>query len=215
MPTAVLDPDARARVRAELEALEGVRRAVLDDDSPRVYVITDRPETPTDVQVRSVLAANRFPMEGADVQVAHLHGPEPRRRVRFVSATVAASGMGARARVELEWGGESFTGEAEGEAGATMEMRLCASAAVNALDRVMEERVPMRLVGIKGFRAFDTDLVVVLLRGPESGHLVGSAVDPGNPNRSAALAVLNATNRILGNYLFSPADGGDGVESEA
>jgi hypothetical protein len=203
-----MDSEARAGVRRALEALDGVVRAVPDDerDPRRVFVITDRAEGPTEVEIRSVLAEHGYPVADADVRVAHLGAPEPRRRVRFVSAQVVPEGTGARARVALEWAGETYHGEETGEAGAAMELRLCAQATISALGRLLEDRVPLQLVGIKSFRAFDTDLVVVLLRHSAAGALVGSAVDPGDAIRSAALAVLNATNRVLGNYLSSPAD---------
>jgi hypothetical protein len=203
-----MDPEVRAGACRALEALDGVVRAVTGDerDPHHVFVISDRSDGPTEVEVRSVLAEHGYPVADADVRVAHLGAPEPRRRVRFVAAQVVPDGTGARARVTLEWAGETYRGEETGEAGAAMELRLCAQATIGALGRLLEDRVPLQLVGIKSFRAFDTDLVVVLLRHSAAGALVGSAVDPGDAIRSASLAVLNATNRVLGNYLMNPTD---------
>ncbi len=53
-------------------------------------------------------------------------------------------------------------------------------------------------------RAFDATVVIVSLsaRAPEEAtRLVGSCLTEKDPPRGAALAVLNATNRLLGNYL--------------
>ena len=52
-------------------------------------------------------------------------------------------------------------------------------------------------------RAFDATVVIVSLsaRTTEATRLVGSCLTDSDPPRGAALAVLNATNRLLGNYL--------------
>jgi hypothetical protein len=56
---------------------------------------------------------------------------------------------------------------------------------------------------VKTVRAFDATVVIVSLssRGEETLRLVGSCLTETDPPRGAALAVLNATNRLLGNYL--------------
>jgi hypothetical protein len=41
----------------------------------------------------------------------------------------------------------------------------------------------------------------VLLRTENVHALIGASLATGDVHRSAALAVLNATNRVLGNYL--------------
>jgi hypothetical protein len=56
-------------------------------------------------------------------------------------------------------------------------------------------------------RAFDATVIIVSLavqgEGPGSGQrVVGSYLTETDTARGAALAVLNATNRILGNRLF-------------
>ena len=68
------------------------------------------------------------------------------------------------AEVELEWGGQTFRDEVEGETGAAVELRLAAQATLRALEAILNGRMQFALVGIKSFRAFDTDVVVVLLR---------------------------------------------------
>ena len=76
------------------------------------------------------------------------------------------------------------------------------TATLAALDQVLDGRVKFQMVGIKPFRAFDADVVVALLRSDVDGKsLIGAALATEDPYRSAALAVLNATNRHLGNYL--------------
>ncbi|MBW3569969.1 MAG: hypothetical protein KY467_02570 [Gemmatimonadetes bacterium] len=201
MPLSALDVDAREHLRAQLEALEGVRRAVIDQDPLRIYLICERAEAPTEMLVRGILARGGLAAD-AEVYLAHLPPPEARRRVRFVAARVTTPRTGrALAQVELEWGGRTYRDEVEGETGAAVEVRLTAQATLRALEAILNRRMQFGLVGIKSFRAFDTDLVVVLLRTENVHALIGASLATADPHRSAALAVLNATNRVLGNYL--------------
>jgi hypothetical protein len=202
MPLSALDVDAREHLRSELEALEGVRRAVIDEDPLRIYLICERAEGPTEMLVHGILSRAGLSAADAQVHLAHLPAPEPRRRVRFVAARLATPRMGrAVAQVELEWGGQTYRDEVEGETGSAVELRLAAQATLRALEAILNGRMQFGLVGIKSFRAFDTDVVVVLLRTENVHALIGASLATGDPHRSAALAVLNATNRVLGNYL--------------
>lgn len=202
MPSSALDVDARDRLRAELEGLEGVLRAFVDQEPLRVWLVCERTEGPTEMLVRSILAHNGLVATDAEVNVAYIPAPEPRRRVRFVSARLATPRVGrVRAEVELEWGGQTFADAVEGETGNAMELRHAAQATLGALGGILDGRMQFTLVGIKSFRAFDTDVVVVLLRTDNVNPLIGASLATTDPYRSAALAVLNATNRVLGNYL--------------
>jgi hypothetical protein len=209
MSAAMLDEAGRERLRAELESVGGVRRAVVDGgSSPSVYLICERGDgAPIEALARGILAREGW--VGADVQLAFVAAAEPRRRVRFVSARLTQPRPGrAVAEVELEWAGESFREVLEGEGGAPLELRLAALATLRSLHAILHGRVEFELVGIKGFRAFDAEVVVAVLRGGTSDGrtLIGAALATDNLHRSAALAVLNATNRILGNYLTQAQD---------
>src|SRR5688500_11033247 len=69
MPLSALDVDAREHLRSELEALEGVRRAVIDEDPLRIYLICERAEGPTEMLVHSVLARSGLAASGAEVHL--------------------------------------------------------------------------------------------------------------------------------------------------
>jgi len=212
---ATLDTAALDSVRTDLEGIEGVHRAFLEGPPYTVFVIAERGVPgPAEMVVHAVLARHGLGPGEAQVQVSHLAAPEPRRRVRFVSATVATPRMGrAHAAVELEWAGRTFLGEVEGESGYALELRLAAMATLAALDQVMDGRVKFQMVGIKPFRAFDADVVVALVRSDVDGKsLIGAALAADEPYRAASVAVLNATNRILGNYL-SNDEGLPGADS--
>ena len=109
-----------------------------------------------------------------------------------------------RAKVVLTWSdGRRFEGSADGVSSQTGEMRCCAVAAVHALQQAVQTRLTFELLGVKAVRAFDATVVIVSLtaRAEETTRLVGSCLTETDPARGAALAVLNATNRLLGNYL--------------
>ena len=109
-----------------------------------------------------------------------------------------------RAKVILTWSdGRRFEGSSDGVSSQTGELRCCAVAAVNALEQAVQPRLTFELVGVKTVRAFDATVVIVSLsaRGEQTLRLVGSCLTETDPPRGAALAVLNATNRLLGNYL--------------
>lgn len=197
-----MEVDALHQLRASLEALHGVRRAVVDADPLAVWLVCERTEAPLELLVHTVLSDQGFAAAAVSVEIAYVAAAEARRRVRFLSARLAAPRTGrAQAEVELEWGGRSFRGEVEGETGPAIELRLAALATLRSLEAVLDERLRFDLLGIKLVRAFDADVVVALIRGAGGGPLVGASLSVDDPYRAAALAVLNATNRVLGNYL--------------
>jgi hypothetical protein len=128
-------------------------------------------------------------------------------RLRFAEFTIDRLPNGrCRARVGLTWKeSEQFTGEGEGLASQAGELRCAAQACVIALGQAVQGGVSFELLGVKAVRAFDATVVIVSLavHGEGSGHrVVGSYLTETDTPRGAALAVLNATNRILGNRFF-------------
>jgi hypothetical protein len=109
-----------------------------------------------------------------------------------------------RARVTLSWQDiEEFTGESEGLGSQSGELRCAAEACVHALTKAVRSEVRFELLGVKAVRAFDANVVIVSLSlpsGDQTQRLVGCFLtEDADPTRGAALAVLNATNRVLGN----------------
>lgn len=115
-----------------------------------------------------------------------------------------ASGR-CRAKVVLSWAdGRHFTGESEGVISQAGELRCCAQATVRALERVVQPQLGFELLGVKAVRAFDATVVIVSLSARQetrASRLVGAYLAEADAPRGAALAVLNATNRILGNFF--------------
>jgi hypothetical protein len=110
-----------------------------------------------------------------------------------------------RARVQLSWiDGREFVGESLGMTSPAGELRCSAEAAVHALQQAVQGEVELELLGVKAVRAFDATVVIVSLSVRSEGNawrMVGSYLTETDPPRGAVLAVLNATNRVLGNYV--------------
>lgn len=204
MASPLLDEAVTARLRAELEAIDGVRRALIDGPPTTVYLVCEHGEAAgIEMQASAVLTRHGLDRRAADVQVSFLVSPQPARRVRFLRARMEhPAARRAVASVSVEWNGHVFERDAEGESGEALDLRLAALATLRTVEAVIEGALSFRLVGIKSMRAFDTDLVVVLLH-TEHGQapLIGASLARESPHQSAAIAVLNATNRVLGNYL--------------
>jgi hypothetical protein len=128
-------------------------------------------------------------------------------RLRFAEFTLDRLPNGrCRARVGLTWrDSEQFTGEGEGLASQAGELRCSAQACVVALGQAVQGGLTFELLGVKAVRAFDATVVIVSLAAHGDGttsRVVGSYLTDADIARGSALAVLNATNRILGNRLF-------------
>lgn len=133
----------------------------------------------------------------------------PRReRVRLIQARlVPTPDAQTKAEVALEWHGSEYRGEASGVGHGIVELRLCAQATLNALVRLLGTGTEFRLIGVKSVKAFDDLVAIVGVTARDVGtgashRLIGTApvIEDGIPE-GVARAVLNATNRYLGNIL--------------
>ena len=137
-----------------------------------------------------------------------MSSPNPfSERLRFAEFVLDRLPNGrCRAKVGLTWKeSEQFTGEDEGLGSQAGELRCAAQACVLALTQAVQGGMSFELLGVKAVRAFDATVIIVSLavQGEGTGHrVVGSYLTESDAPRGAALAVLNATNRILGNRLF-------------
>ena len=130
-----------------------------------------------------------------------------RERLKFAdfSFTRAPSGQCA-SEVALEWDDRIFSGRAIGQSSPLGDFRVAAEAALNALQDFAKDAMHFELLGIKHVRAFDSNLLIVsvsLREGSETTRLVGCYLAETDTRRGAAMAVLNATNRVLGNYMLT------------
>lgn len=194
------------RLRESLEAIPGVVRAFLDHPGSELYVVVEpgREGLPMDAAVNLALAREGFSPGAVTVRIAVLGVPTEQRRLRYREAILTRPRVGiAAVRVALEWQGALYEGVAEGEGGLPLELRVSARAALRALEAVLSDRIRFQLLGVKSIRIFDHDFVAVLLRSPElpDRRLIGAALSAADLPSATARAVLNATNRMVGNYL--------------
>lgn len=130
--------------------------------------------------------------------------PLPRLRLDDVRiATV--DGERCRARVSLTGrDGEPRSAEWEGAASPAGRLRAVAEATLAALRQHTATALSIELLGVKSIKAFDNTLVVAsaMVRwGGNAERVVGSCIQPIENPRGAALAVLDATNRLVGYNL--------------
>lgn len=135
----------------------------------------------------------------------------PRARVKLVDAQLThGADTRTQAEIALEWKAVEYRGKATGVGHGTMELRVCAEATLDALHQLLGGRIGFRLIGVKSVKAFDDTVAIVALSAadPDSGggdrRLIGTApATSGNLPQGVARAVLNATNRLLGNILLA------------
>jgi len=134
--------------------------------------------------------------------------PKPgRERLRFDAIDFECFPDGrCTATVELEWrDGTRFVGTAEGTDTLQGGLRAGALATLRSAQQAAEDVVKLQFVGVKAVRAFDAWVTVVAVRAKseeQTYHLLGAFADAEDPTpRSAALALLDATNRVMEKYL--------------
>jgi hypothetical protein len=130
----------------------------------------------------------------------------PRReRLKFAefSFTRTPSGQ-CSAEVTLEWDDGLHVGRAIGQSSPLGDFRVAAEATLRSLEEFAKDSMHFELLGIKHVRAFDSNLLIVsvsLREDSQLTRLVGCYLAETDTRRGAAMAVLNATNRVLGNYI--------------
>jgi hypothetical protein len=129
-----------------------------------------------------------------------------RERLRFAGLDVTRTPSGqCAADVHLEWlDGMRVTGRASGHTSPLGEYRIAAEAALRALEQFSGDALQFELIGVKALRVFDANVVIVaihVVRGDGPRRLLGAHLAENEPMRSTVLAVLNATNRLLGNFI--------------
>lgn len=128
-----------------------------------------------------------------------------RERLRFTEFRFRRTSDGhCAAEVELEWlEGQKVRGTATGQSSPTVDLRVAADAALRALESFAEGTMAFELIGVKSIRAFDATVVIVSIANKREGpaRLLGSCLVEDDPVRGAVLAVLSATNRVMGNFI--------------
>jgi hypothetical protein len=208
MPDTDTEIEATDRLRVALAAIPGVLRVFADGNPAELFVVCEpgRASVPLEAEVNMALLREGYSRDDVPVHLAYLGAVAAQRRVRFGEATLTRPRVGiAAVRVALEWNDQVFEGSAEGEGGLPLELRVCGRATLRALESVLTDRLRFELVGVKSIRIFDHDFVAVLLRCPDAPdrRLIGVSLSSADLPAATARAVLNATNRLLGNFLLT------------
>ena len=129
-----------------------------------------------------------------------------RGRLRFTGFRFQRSQAGqCSAEVQLTWtDGRTVTGRAAGQSSPVGDYRIAGEAALNAIGGFASTAIRFELIGVKAIKAFDANLVVVSIhahRDDGVAKLLGCVLADNDPIKGAALAVLNATNRLSGNSV--------------
>ena len=128
-----------------------------------------------------------------------------RERLRFTNFSFGRTPQGTcAAEVELEWlEGQRVKGRAEGTSSAMGDLRVAAEAALQAIRNFSEGELDLEIIGVKALRVFDANVVIVAVakRGETTTRLLGCYLAEADPIRASVIAVLNATNRVLGNFI--------------
>lgn len=203
----LLDAAERAQLQERLLELDGVLYAGIHPETDHLWVVRDPSydEAPIELAVRNRLASLGHDPAGVGVRVTLPIQSGPRRRVRFESVEASEELTRSTVTVALEWNGSVHRGTASGETGFAIELKTTARAAVRALEELAGQPLDVRVIGVKPIHAFDSELMVASVTRPGSGdnRLIGAVVVEDDLRKAAALAVLNALNRTLGNFLHT------------
>jgi hypothetical protein len=130
-------------------------------------------------------------------------------RVRFARFDVTRSKAGqTTAEVTLELDGKKHVGQATGPSSPLGDLRISADACLRALSG-FSAGMEFELMAVKHIRAFDSNLAIVSITHRQDGTnypLVGCYLAREDVCRGAAIAVLNATNRVLGISMQRPEE---------
>ena len=130
-------------------------------------------------------------MENQILFLGHRAEPEAQHRVRM--------------RVQMEWQGKQFTGDASGADLPRTRLETVAHATLRGLEAAIaasggeiEPTIALALDGVRLVDAFDRTYVLVAVHaigGREMTRLSGSTIVDGPPDRAVILATLQATDR--------------------
>jgi hypothetical protein len=152
-----------------------------------------------------MFATKQRPSGGTAVIPIGSAGRQERLRFANFAFTRTPSGQ-CSAEVSLEWENATFVGRAIGQSSPLGDYRVAADAALRAVEDFTKLALRFDLLGVKHIRAFDANLLIVCVSlrqddGAREARLVGCYLADGDTRRGAAMAVLNATNRVLGNHI--------------
>lgn len=147
------------------------------------------------------------PINNNAPQANPMGNPEHQRvRLKEFKITQLPDGR-CTGRVIVAWhSGPDFIGTAKGTDSPEGQLRCAAEAAAHALEQATENKVALQVLAVKAIEPFDTIIVVISLEIADVvKRFVGSCLVREQIALGAVLAVLSATNRLLGTAWGLPA----------
>ncbi len=132
-----------------------------------------------------------------------LREPHPRSTLEELVVDQVGDRCSARVMISLSPGVE-IIGTAEGEASQRGRLRCAAEATAQAIEGATADQLELTVLAVKLVETIDAVIVVMALASQadqDGERMVGSCLVQGQPDRSAVLAVLSATNRLVGPLL--------------
>ena len=157
--------------------------------------------------------AQQLPGPALPVQIMPEPEPVPQQsRLLFYSHQVETERSNrVRHRVEIEWQGEKYTGEATAADLPRPKLEAVAGATIQAVQQALQNNlaegrrsVTLSLDGVKVVDAFDRKFVLVAvhaLSGRNVARLAGTTVTDESTDRAAILATLQATDRWVRGHV--------------
>lgn len=133
-------------------------------------------------------------------------GPARLRFVHFGCARTQAGQLTVEVALQTPEG-QRHAATATGQSTPLMDYRIVGDATLKALQLAVGAGVHLELQGVKPVRAFDANVVIVSVLSRLEGEartrrLVGCHLsEDDDPLRSTVVAILGATNRVLGNRI--------------
>lgn len=144
--------------------------------------------------------------------VPELGAPLNQRRLLYSSHQVQTERSNhVRHRVEVEWMGDRYTGEASAADLPRPKLEAVANATLQAVESALQEKISegrravnLSLDGVKIVEAFDRKFVLVAVHamsGRDVARLAGTTVTDESTDRAAILATLQATDRWVRGHV--------------
>ena len=129
-----------------------------------------------------------------------------RERLRFTDFRFDRTPSGrSSATVQFEWiEGDPIMGKASGQTSELGDLRIACEAALRAIESFAAGAFTLELLGVKLIRAFDSNVIIVAIsakRPDGATRLLGCTLAERDPLHGSVIAVLHATNRLLGNLI--------------
>ena len=133
-------------------------------------------------------------------------GQGSRERLRFTDFRFDRTPSGrSSATVQFEWvEGEPIMGKASGQTSELGDLRIASEAALRAIETFSHGAFRLELLGVKLIRAFDSNVIIVaisVIKDDGPVRLLGCTLAERDALHGSVIAVLHATNRLLGNLI--------------